>query len=74
MHEHIDAFIEDHNENARPFEWRKVNVKSNKLENKFPNLYKWKSSYGITTDHLIDVTALSSRSLFELQLWQILIL
>lgn len=40
LREHIDAFIEAYNENAQPFEWRKVNVKNKKLENKFSNLCK----------------------------------
>jgi transposase len=40
LRQHIDAFIESYNQSARPFEWRKVNVKNRKLENKFSNLCK----------------------------------
>jgi len=40
LREHIDAFIDTYNENAQPFEWRKVNVKNVKPENKFSNLCK----------------------------------
>lgn len=38
LREHIDAFVDAYNENAQPFEWRKVKVKNTKLENKFSNL------------------------------------
>jgi len=40
LRQHIDAFIESYNQSARPFEWRKVNVRNRRLENKFSNLCK----------------------------------
>jgi transposase len=40
LQRHIDAFTEDYNRDAQPFEWHKVNVRNKKLESKFSNLCK----------------------------------
>jgi transposase len=40
LRRHIDAFAAAYNKEAQPFEWRKVNVKNKKLENKYSNLCK----------------------------------
>jgi transposase len=40
LRQHIDAFIATYNENAHPFEWRKVHVTNTKMESKFTDLCK----------------------------------
>ena len=38
LRNHIDTFIEAYNNNAHPFEWRKVKVKNKEFESKYSNL------------------------------------
>lgn len=40
LRKHMDAFIENYNKNAHPFEWKKVKVKNVKPEHKYSDLCK----------------------------------